>query len=100
VIQPDALRLGDVHRVSWIDSFRLFFKIPHWGNIPAPPPDRPLWGPCRILVDETTLGRGLFPGDREFGEWLRSSNLEEGMHPADQSAAMWAAVVPSPHPRG
>jgi hypothetical protein len=36
VIQPDALRLGDVHRVSWIDSFRLFFKIPHWGKIPAP----------------------------------------------------------------
>jgi len=35
-------------------------------------------------------GRGLFPGDREFGEWLRSSNLEEGVHPADQSAAMWA----------
>ena len=37
-------------------------------------------------------GRGLFPGDREFGEWLRSSNLEEGVHPADQSAAMWAAA--------
>lgn len=37
-------------------------------------------------------GRSLFPGDREFGEWLRSSNLEEGIHPADQSAAMWAAA--------
>ena len=37
-------------------------------------------------------GRGLFPGDREFGEWLRSSKLEEGVHQADQSAAMWAAA--------
>lgn len=39
-------------------------------------------------------GRALFPGDREFGEWLRSSNLEEGIHPAEQSAAMWAAANP------
>ena len=32
-------------------------------------------------------GRAIFPGDQEFGEWVRSSNLEEGVHPADQSAA-------------
>jgi hypothetical protein len=51
VIQPGGLRLGDVHRVSWIDSFRLFFKIPHWGKIPAPAPDKPLWWPRRILAD-------------------------------------------------
>jgi hypothetical protein len=37
-------------------------------------------------------GRSLFPGDKEFGAWLRSSNLEEDVHPADQSAAMWAAA--------
>lgn len=37
-------------------------------------------------------GRSLFPGDKEFGEWLRSSNLEEDIHPAEQSAAMWAAA--------
>lgn len=41
-------------------------------------------------------GRSLFPGDREFGEWLRSSNLDkrEGcdVHPGEQQAAMWAAA--------
>lgn len=37
-------------------------------------------------------GRALFPGDKEFGQWLRSSNLEEDVHPADRSAAMWAAA--------
>jgi hypothetical protein len=41
-------------------------------------------------------GRALFPGDREFGEWLRNSNLEERngepIHPADRSAAIWAAA--------
>jgi hypothetical protein len=76
VIQPDALRLGDVHRVSWIDSFRLFFKIPHWGKIPAPAPDKPLWWPRHILVDETTL-RGCVAlcgvprqvGGHRFGPW-------------------------------
>ena len=38
-------------------------------------------------------GRALFPGDREFGQWVAescSSNLE--MHPAEQPAAMWAAA--------
>lgn len=38
-------------------------------------------------------GRSLFPGDREFGQWVAgecSSNLE--VHPAEQSAAMWAAA--------
>jgi phage N-6-adenine-methyltransferase len=39
-------------------------------------------------------GRALFAGDLEFGQWLRSSNLEEGIHPAEQSAAMWAAANP------
>ena len=39
-------------------------------------------------------GREMFPGDREFGEWLRNSNLEEGLHPADQAAALWAAANP------
>jgi len=59
VIQPDAPRLGDVHRVSWIDSFRLFFKIAY-GNAPAPAPYRPLWWPRRISLmsgSETTLWR-------------------------------------------
>ena len=43
-------------------------------------------------------GRALLPGDREFGEWLRSSNLElrngADVHPAERSAAMWAAANP------
>ena len=37
-------------------------------------------------------GRSLFPSDIEFGRWVSgncSSNLE--VHPAEQSAAMWAA---------
>lgn len=38
-------------------------------------------------------GRALFAGDREFGVWL-SSTLEKSfdVHPAEQSAAMWAAA--------
>lgn len=39
-------------------------------------------------------GRGMFPSDKEFGQWAYSSNLEEGIHPAEQSAAMWAAANP------
>lgn len=39
-------------------------------------------------------GRAMFTGDLEFGQWVRSSNLEEGIHPADRSAAMWAAANP------
>lgn len=39
-------------------------------------------------------GRALFHGDREFGEWLRNSNLEERagvkIHQAEQAAACWA----------
>lgn len=37
-------------------------------------------------------GRALFPGDREFGEWLRSANLAEGVHDHERAAAMWAAA--------
>ena len=37
-------------------------------------------------------GRALFSGDREFGQWLCSTNLVEGMRPEEQSAAMWAAA--------
>lgn len=41
-------------------------------------------------------GRALFPGDREFGEWVRLSNLDERngqeIHPGDRQAAMWAAA--------
>jgi chemotaxis protein histidine kinase CheA len=41
-------------------------------------------------------GRALFPGDREFGQWLSSSNLDKhngrDVHPGDQQAAMWAAA--------
>ena len=37
-------------------------------------------------------GRGLFAGDREFGQWLSSSNLDKHIHPGDQQAAMWAAA--------
>lgn len=41
-------------------------------------------------------GRGLFhpEDDKGFGQWLYSSNLEENTHPADRSAAMWAAANP------
>lgn len=41
-------------------------------------------------------GRGLFhpEDDKGFGQWLYSSNLEEKIHPADKSAAMWAAANP------
>jgi len=41
-------------------------------------------------------GRALFPGDREFGQWLEktvlSSNLDKEPHPGEQQAAMWAAA--------
>ena len=40
-------------------------------------------------------GRGLHKGDKEFGDWLRSSNLDkrngQEIHPGDSQAAMWAA---------
>jgi len=41
-------------------------------------------------------GRALFPvGDNaRFSEWISNSKLEEGIHPAEQSAAMWAAANP------
>lgn len=39
-------------------------------------------------------GRALFPSDEQFGQWLVSSKLEETVHPAEQSAAMWAAREP------
>jgi hypothetical protein len=42
-----------------------------------------------VVVAALNEGREMFPGDREYGEWLRSSNLEDGLHPADMSAAMW-----------
>lgn len=38
-------------------------------------------------------GRALFPGDREFGQWVAEaclSNLD--VHPGEQQAAMWAAA--------
>lgn len=41
-------------------------------------------------------GRALFPGDREFGEWVRNANLAERngeeIHPHDRAAAMWASA--------
>lgn len=37
-------------------------------------------------------GRALFPGDKEFGAWLRSANLAEDVHDHDRAAAMWAAA--------
>lgn len=36
-------------------------------------------------------GRSLFPGDKEFGQWLSLSNLDKQVHPGEQQAAMWAA---------
>lgn len=41
-------------------------------------------------------GRSLFhpEDDKGFGQWVYSSNLEEKVHPAEQSAAMWAAANP------
>lgn len=36
--------------------------------------------------------RALFPGDREFGQWMCSAKLAEGMHDHDRAAAMWAAA--------
>lgn len=38
-------------------------------------------------------GREMFPSNEQFGQWIVSSNLE-GTHPADTSAAMWAAGSP------
>ena len=54
-------------------------------------------GECQLGTHRPTRARRCYvgagdAGDREFGQWLRSSNLEEGVHPADQSAAMWAAA--------
>jgi len=38
-------------------------------------------------------GRGLFPGDREFGRWIAENVLSQvAIAPDDQSAAMWAAA--------
>ena len=41
-------------------------------------------------------GRSLFPGDREFGEWVRTANLAEHngaeVHDHERAAAMWAAA--------
>ena len=41
-------------------------------------------------------GRGLFPGDREFGQWVAENvlgQLAQGdIEPKDQQAAMWAAA--------
>ena len=40
-------------------------------------------------------GRGLFPSDEQFGQWLAetvSSNLDKTPHPKDQQAAMWATA--------
>jgi hypothetical protein len=41
-------------------------------------------------------GREMFPkGDnKRFAEWLATSNLERDLHPAEVSAAMWAAANP------
>ena len=41
-------------------------------------------------------GRDIFPkGDNErFSEWLAKSNLDVGVHPGEQQAAMWAAGNP------
>lgn len=37
-------------------------------------------------------GRGLFPGDREFGRWLQENVLSQvAIAPDDQAAAMWVA---------
>lgn len=37
--------------------------------------------------------RAMFPGDREFGEWVRSSNLLLGDNDKmERAAAMWAAA--------
>lgn len=43
-------------------------------------------------------GRALFAEDKAFGKWIAenlSSNLE--VHPAEQSAAMWAAANADQH---
>ena len=41
-------------------------------------------------------GRGLFPGDREFGEWVAKNVLGQlaqvEIEPKDQQAAMWATA--------
>jgi len=38
-------------------------------------------------------GRALFPGDREFGEWVALSQLDTADR-MDRAAAMWAAGNP------
>ena len=35
-------------------------------------------------------GRKLFPGDLEYGRWVRSHKLGEGIDANDQDAALWA----------
>ena len=41
-------------------------------------------------------GRSLFPGDKEFGQWVSLSKLDKhndgDVHPGEQQAAMWAAA--------
>ena len=38
-------------------------------------------------------GRGLFPGDREFGRWLAKNVLSQvAIAHDDQAAAVWAAA--------
>lgn len=37
-------------------------------------------------------GRKLHDGDLEFGRWVRTANLAEGVHDHDRAAAMWAAA--------
>ena len=40
-------------------------------------------------------GRGLFPGDREFGQWVAENvhyQVGNAIRPEDQIAAMWAAA--------
>ena len=38
-------------------------------------------------------GRGLFPSDEQFGEWLVTNNLSD-TNQAERAAAMWAAANP------
>jgi len=50
------------------------------------------WLACGAALNEA---RGLFAGDREFGQWVADNvlyQLGNALHPADQSAAMWAAA--------
>ena len=77
--------------------FDCFSRFPSGEKCPPRPPDRPLWVPCRILVDETTL-RGCVA---LCGRWVASgcpwvsSNLTPHVSLFIYPGHVWATVPDS-----